>query len=182
MEDLYFKLLERGVNSGLFNSVEVSDLFRNYFRENNYNKPEIPYNWWCLAYEMLDPIAAKEYIHYIRLEPPNKDNPTENWIDEIRVIITLHPEGLLFYNSWNQMKVQEQANKLSRRNIIATLVLTGVGFLIATGTFIKSFFNEYDNKPHMQPLSQQLHQQNRTDSMSLKKLNQIPYPPEKSRK
>lgn len=81
----------------------------------------------------------------------------------------IKPAGILFYNSWNQSKIQEKANILSRRNIIATLILAIASLLISVYGVFKDF-----NDKKLQKINQHIpiNLQRKEKSQQLNQSNQ----------
>ncbi|QEM03314.1 hypothetical protein DIU31_007175 [Mucilaginibacter rubeus] len=175
-EDIFFIALKKGAEKGLYSPVDITPEFRALIRTIYSDHLSAPHNWHQLPTLFFKDFADLDYIRYVPIyDHPLDDTPVpDNWIDVISVQVILQPSGLLFYNQWNQMKVQERANKLSTRNIVATFVLAGLGFLVSFGSFIKSFFDKSD-KQQLQELSQQLQQQKQLLSTMQKNLNQEDY-------
>lgn len=133
--DILFIVLKKCYERGLLNPVDITPEFREIINPDT--SEGIPHNWLEIPKMIFEPLEQLGYIHIIvgnLFEGKNEDIPV-NWIDFISVNASLKPEGLLFYNSWNQMKVQERANKLSRNNILITVS-------IAIATFITIIYQK----------------------------------------
>ncbi len=133
-KDLYFLIFQRLAEAGLYNSVSINDIFKDHFIKTGISKTK-GVNWYTLPYDMLEPLVAKDYLHYIRQHQEETGPVPDNWVDHISVIATLHPEGLLFYYQQIQIKELIKANKYNKWNILATafLAFSGLVFTIYMG-------------------------------------------------
>lgn len=174
-DDIFFSALKKCSEKGLYNSVDMTSEFRDLLRD-NYVTTGISNNWYELPDIVFKDFADLGYIHYVpEYNHPLDDTPIpENWVDLISISVMIKPAGLLFYNQWSQMKAQERANKLSTKNIFATLLIATAGLLVSAATFIKSLIDSSD-KRELSQLSEQISLRDRRLLELQSKLNSIDY-------
>lgn len=136
-KDIFFAVLKTCYKKGINNATDITPHFRKAIANVADSKPV---NWRDLPDLIFSDFKELEYIHYIVAidYSKEKEDIPENWLELINVSGMIKPKGLLFYNSWNQSKIQETANKVSIGNIFLTLLISFGVFLVALFTFNKS--------------------------------------------
>ncbi|OOQ60906.1 hypothetical protein [Mucilaginibacter pedocola] len=154
--DLLFIVLKKCYEKGIGDSVNVSHEFKAFLRKDNM-LDTMPVNWREMPNIFLGELKELGYIHYYTIwevgneivEPPN------NWFDVMTVFASIKPSGLLFYNSWNQAKIQEKANRISFWNVWLTLGLAVVTFCLALPKTISESLSIFVSKKTTTPIHQQ---------------------------
>jgi hypothetical protein len=153
-QNLYFIILQRLSQSGVFTKSDISELLFDYFK----NKDDIDHNWNLKSENIEKYLAEMQkvgHIEYTAKQIEKKGTAT----GEIKIEATITPSGLMFYYEKAQIDNLIRTDKLARKNIVITLILALASLFIGVGTFIKSIIDN-DDKQHTQQLKKQLKDQN----------------------
>jgi hypothetical protein len=124
--DFYFTIIEKAAKAGIYVSVEITQEVKDYLVFLGADRPAS--NCYYLVDNLLGPLQEKNFFHFINSHPEQTNDPPNNWLDLFRVIITLHPEGLLFYYTKSQADL---ALKKAKSTNIKSWIAIGISAIAA---------------------------------------------------
>jgi len=166
-KDYQFSLLEKCYNAGLLNFVDASEEFKGEMARTLFGVE--PPNWQEMPKYFAAELKTLDYIDvmYNILSIPDDGIENPDWTDYVSIAARIRPQGLLFFNSWNQAKIQERANSLGSKNILITATIAVLTFFVLIYDKISERINN-DDKQQIEILKSQLRKQ----SIELKKLKE----------
>lgn len=174
--DILFAVLKKCYDKGLYNSVDITPEFR-IIIERDLSTSGTPYDLSGFPNLIFGDLKEKGYINYLvdYLKPFEASPVTENMTDLIRIAASITPKGILFYNDWNQIIVQQKANKRSYVNICITAGIAIATFITVIYQKVVDKINDH-SKQDTEILRRQVSQQNKELKRLREQLNQEPYP------
>jgi hypothetical protein len=152
--DFYFKILDKAAKAGIYNSVDITTDIVDCLKRMNINGR--PANWYELPYTLLDPLQAKDYIHYLKLHPEMENPESDDWMGELKIIITLHPEGLLFLYERDKILYTKKSVLYSKIAIWATAFFAFLTLYFTASNYIISNKNYAFTTGQLKPLQREL--------------------------
>jgi len=163
MEDIFFTILQKASDKGLFNSVNVSEEIKQAFIADGIHNSK-PSNWWQLPYDLIHPLKELGYIHYIRFIPENGDQVPDDWMDKIILTVSITPAGQEYFLRNKITRMQIEISELTLKKMKGFEFKVWMSIVIAAISAVFTGYPFFKNNSSTQLEKQKSHVTNKPQS------------------